>query len=105
MPKTAKKPAPRMVYYVNESFYVHGKGFRPAIVVEGEDGHHPTGADDWETNPAARRPYFWGPTLADAKEQARVMNERLGVSEKDADIIVTQSMVQSTKRGPRGSRT
>ena len=101
MPKATEKPAPRMVYHVCETFFVEGHGYRPSIVVEGEDGHHPTGDDDWETNPAGRRPYFWGPTLADALESARVMNERMGISEKDAVVIVARSQVAGTKRNPR----
>lgn len=93
-----KKQGPRMVYFVDETMLVEGRGYRPSIVVEGEHGHHPTGDDDWGTNPRARMPYFWGPTIKDAKEHARVQNERMGVSEKEAFEIVSRSMFPVGKR-------
>ena len=92
--------APRMVYFVDATAFVEEENsYRVSIVVEGENGHRPTGDDDYATNVRARRPYFWGPTLANAEQAAKDQNEKMGVSEKDAFDIVTASMF------PRGAVT
>ncbi len=100
-----KKKSFRMVYYVDPSFYDKSeKAYRASIVVEGEDGHHPTGDDDHATNPMAVRPYFWGPTFKDAELQMRKCNDRLGISAEEAEKIVMQSMGLSAKRHARGRK-
>lgn len=88
----------RMIYYVDSTLYDESeKAYRVSIVVEGEDGHRPTGDDDHASNPRAVRPYFWGPTLKDAQQQMRKQNERLGISTEEAEEIIMQSMILSTE--------
>lgn len=92
-----KTGAPKMVYFVDATAYVEGHGYRVSIVVEGENGHRPTGDDDWQTNPRARMPYFWGPSLADAERAAEEQNERMGISKREAFEIVSASMFPKGK--------
>ena len=88
-----KVKANRMVYWVDPTAYNEkAKGYRVSIVVEGENGHRPTGDDDWDTNPRARRPYFWGPTIEDAEKAAEEQNEKMGISAKEACLIILASM-------------
>lgn len=96
-----RDPYARMAYYVCATMYVKGYGYRPSIVVEGVAGHHPTGDDDWETNPSARRPYFWGPTLKDAEDTCAYMNERVGLSAQDVLTIIRSSMFPRGKRAKK----
>jgi hypothetical protein len=96
---------PRMVYFVGETMFVEGRGYRAVVVVEGEGGCHPTGDDDWETNPRAHMPYFWGPTLKDAEAQANEQNRRMGISPDEALMIVARSMgIGMAKRAKRSGK-
>lgn len=95
--------APRMVYWVDPSgFDKEAKGYRVSLVVEGEQGHRPTGDDDYRTNPRARLPYFWGPTLKDAEKAAEAQNEKMGISAKEATLIIFASMFPN--KGKRGRK-
>lgn len=62
-----------------------GWGFVPSVVFEGEADHTPlAGGSDG-------RPWIWGPTLEQAREQAVDYNKNLGVSEERALEIVASS--------------
>lgn len=84
---------PRMVYFVPNDAYVEDHGWRPSIVVEGEDGHHPTGTWPYSGKVGETMPYFWGHDYDAACRTADAMNERLGVSKEDAEKIVDASVL------------
>jgi len=95
----------RRCYFVPVDAFVEGQGWRPSIVFENESGHFPTGDWPYEGKPGQRAPWFWGPTYADAVAAADDMNERMGVTKKDAFEIVNSSMKASrSQRGARNRR-
>lgn len=92
-------PARRMVMFVDETMLVEGHGFRPVFVVEGEDGFRENGTWPYEGKVGQVMPWFFGPTIEDARRQCAQMNERLGISEHEAVMIVAMAMA----RGSRGA--
>lgn len=90
-----------MIYYIHDdgSGFVEGHGYRAAVVTAGEDGYRWTG--EWPNDGTGVMPYFWGPTLRDAKAQADRLNERQGISPEVASIIVARSMARGTKSRKR----
>ncbi len=99
----------RSCYYIPEdhSTFVHGMGYRVAVVFENESGFRLSGDKDWATNPSARRPYFYGPRdvapstegLEEATKACAKVNAERGISEEDAFNIITSSMfAQNRKR-------
>lgn len=80
----------RTIVWVDPAQYVKGRGYRVSIVKEGEEGHYPTGV--WPNDGTKTMPWFWGPTLADAEKAAIEYNRKLGVSPKQAALIVLRSM-------------
>lgn len=93
------------IYYVHDdgSGLVKGRGYRVAVVVAGEGGYRWTG--EWPNDGTKVMPYFWGPTLEDAKRIAADQNERrFGVTPEVATLIVVRSMSRGTSRGSRRSR-
>ena len=83
----------RTVVWVDETCQVKGHGgYRVSVVTEGESGHQPTGTWPYEGKPGQTMPWFWGPTIDQAREQCAEYNERMGVSREDAFAIVTASM-------------
>lgn len=90
-----KKAAPRMIVHVDESCYIAGHGYRVMVVTEGEPGFHWTG--DWPYVPGKGHtlPWFWGPTISDARRTAAEHNLLLGVDEKTALQIVSDSMFKA----------
>lgn len=86
------KPEARMVAYIPTDAFVEGHGWRVSIVVEGEDGHRPTGTWPYEGKPGQTAPWFWGQDFETARKMAREYNARLGISEVDAFKIVARSM-------------
>lgn len=86
------KDGQRFCYYVPESGYIEGEGYRASMVVEGEAGHHPTGTWPYHGEEGEIMPWFWGKTLEEAREVARQQNERIGLTEREADLIVASSM-------------
>lgn len=96
---------PRTVAFISELFYVEGAGYRVSLVVEGEDGHHPTGTWPYSGAHGETRPWFWGHDLARAQERARAFNEGHGISALDADLIVARSMSAGHRRGKRPAQT
>lgn len=90
--------AKRIVACVNPSFLVEGKGYRVSLVVEGEEGHHPTGTWPLTGAPEEKMPWFWGPTLDDAQAACDQHNESLGISREEAFTIVGHSMSSQSRR-------
>jgi hypothetical protein len=84
----------RWCYFIPAEGFVDGHGYRVSIVFEHESGHYPTGDDAWIAGDhAARKPWFWGTNLDEARRAcAEINRERLGLSPKDAALIVASSM-------------
>jgi len=90
---------PRQVLHVDETMFYEGHGFRPVFVIEGETGYHENGTWPYEDKVGQVMPWFFGPTIEDARRQVAQMNERLGISEREAVMIVALAM----GGGPRQS--
>lgn len=86
----------RWCYYVDETMNRDGKGFIPAIVVEGEPGYRPQGDPkaDGVTAPLA---YRWGKTFTEALAICNNVNACRGISESDMFDIVGSSMYGGKK--------
>ena len=84
----------RWCYWIPADGYVKGYGYRVSIVFEYEGGHYPTGDDAWIAGDhGKRKPWFWGHDFDEARKVADDMNQqRLGLSPKDAALLVTTSM-------------
>lgn len=99
-------PAKKIVCFIppDGSSFVEGLGYRVCMVVDGEDGYHPSGAwpldgkDHGPDMPGAQRPWFWGMTLEEAEERARRHNETLGISADEAFDIIGRSMTLGRRR-------
>lgn len=68
-----------VIYYVSESITNENGEIIPVIIKEGEKGYYKT---DW----------LWGKDIKIAEECAREKNEKLGLSSKEVDRIILQSM-------------
>lgn len=92
---TKKKEARRFCYYIPPDQQPDPKdGYRVAVVYEDEDGYHWTG--DEPGTPGGRRPWYWGKTLEEAEKICAEQNqEKLGLSAKEADILVMRSMARA----------
>lgn len=100
MSKTKKEP--RTAVWVDPTAYVKDEGYRVSVVTENEPGHHPTGDWPYKGGVGQTRPWFWGPTLAEAEEQCRQFNLRMGVSAEEARKIVDSTIrAQNLGRGRR----
>ena len=94
-------PQARVILFVDETMFVEGHGFRPVFVVEGEAGFRENGNWPYTGEVGQTSPWFFGPTLDDAKQAVREHNERLGVGEATAFGIVARSMkTKATKLRP-----
>lgn len=96
-----KLPDGRMAYFIPLDAHIEGQGYRASLVFENGDGHYPTGTWPYEGKPGQSMPYFWGHDYDKACETADRMNEQLGLSKKEALMIVARSMGRS--RAARGS--
>lgn len=92
-PMRTKEPKPnaRMVAFIPPNAFVEGQGWRVSFVVEGEDGHRPTGTWPYDGKPGQTIPWFWGPSYEEACAQAREYNARMGIDEETAFKIVARS--------------
>jgi len=72
--------------------HVEGRGFRVAFAVEGERGYFPTGTWPYTGAAGETMPWFWGPTIEDARRHAAAHNERRGIGADEATRIVVASM-------------
>ena len=95
---TASPKFSRTIVFVDETMLVEGEGYRIPLVVEGENGHHPTGTWPYTGAVGETRPWFWGPTIEKAREACERYNERLGVSKEEAHAIVLASMFGRPRR-------
>lgn len=95
----------RMVAWVPDDAFVEGRGYRVSIVVEGEDGHHPTGTWPYTGGVGQTLPWFWGDDLELARERAYQHNERGGISREQTDEIVNGSILAGMKSGRRHQRS
>ena len=104
MSSDAKSDEPkRLVCYVPIDGFVPGHGYRVSFVTEGEAGHTPTGT--WPYTSGGTLPWFWGPTLKDAQEEAERQNEKMGISKREAFEIITASMaMQKSTRTPKHAK-
>lgn len=72
-------------FFVDETMYVDGKGYRPSVVIEGHPGHFPNGGGDVE-------PWYWGQNLEVARQICRDRNANMGLSPEDVERIIASSM-------------
>lgn len=80
----------RMCYFIPDDAYVEGRGYRAAIVTEGEPGYRLTGT--WPNDGTGVMPYFWGHDLEKAQVIAAEQNAALGLSKRDVNVIILSSM-------------
>ena len=85
----------RLAYFVQPTEFVEGEGFRVCLALEGEPGYYPTGTWPYSGHIGQTRPLFAGQTdcegvfsLDMAKKQVHQMNAQMGLSAKDASLIV-----------------
>lgn len=91
--------AEKFCYYIPVDGYVEGYGYRASVVYDGVAGHSPTGDWPYSGEPGQRLPWFWGMTHGEAEIVCKEENARLGVTEKEADLIVTSSMAAQNRQG------
>ena len=91
----------KIVAYIPPDGYVEGQGYRVSFVVEGEDGHRPTGNWPYTGRAGEAMPWFWGHDLKGAQQIATEYNAERGVTREEADLIITRSMARSvhSKKG------
>lgn len=92
--KKADEIKGKHVAYIPPGSHVEGHGYRVSIVVDGEAHHRPTGDWPYEGKKGQTAPWFWGPTFEDAQAAAVEYNQKMGISEKEAAIIVARSMTK-----------
>lgn len=83
---------PRKVWYLDRSMYEVGKGFRPVIQVEGENGFHMNGDPE-----KGVEPYYVGHDYATAKRIVDEWNMELGIDPDEARDIVLDAMYPDRK--------
>ena len=78
----------RMIVHVPiDSFSEEHGGYIPSAVYEGESGHYPlVGRGEFAM------PWVWGDDYEKATKIAIEHNARMGISEEEADKILTSSM-------------
>lgn len=92
---------PRTCVWVDATCYVEGEGYRVSVVTEDEPGHHPTGDWPFTGTVGQVRPWFWGPTLEDAKKACAYHNEKMGLSARDVLEIVASSIRAQNAEGSK----
>ncbi len=83
---------PRFCYYIPTDAYIPGHGYRVSIVVEHEAGYRPTGTWPYTGAVGEALPYFWGHDYDDATHEAIAQNARMGLTERETDLIIASSM-------------
>jgi hypothetical protein len=85
----------RWVYVPSEEF-VEGKGWRAAIVFEGESGHHLTG--EITNMPNVPQPiYLPGESVEEAWAAASILNRERGYSQEEERRIIAESMCRTIR--------
>jgi len=74
----------RKVYWIDEACVDERGHYRPSIVDEDEDFHHPTD-------------YDYGTDYARASEAVDRLNERMGFSKREAAEVVMHSMFPGSR--------
>lgn len=69
-------------------------GYIPIIVVKDEAGYYSLEGDPTKL----QQPWYWGKTMEEAKEICRKENEKIGLTEHDAEKIFWSSMRASFSR-------
>lgn len=100
MATKSEPQANRIVAFIPIDGFVEGQGFRVSLVVEGEDGHHPTGNWPYHGRVDETLPWFWGNDYDTAVKLAEEYNAEHGISKEEANKIVLASIEKSL----RGSR-
>tara|TARA_E500000331_G_C16601491_1_gene431907 strand:+ start:132 stop:395 length:264 start_codon:yes stop_codon:yes gene_type:complete len=78
----------RMIVYVpTDSYSEKHKGYIPSVVYENESGHYPLVG-----NGPFALPWVWGDDYEKATKIAAKHNASMGISEEEADKILTSSM-------------
>ena len=95
---TSVDPRARIVAFIPADGYIDGPGWRVSLVVEGENGHHPTGTWPYAGGVGESLPWFWGHDYDKAVELARDHNRRQGIEPEEALRIVARSMVGTAVR-------
>jgi hypothetical protein len=90
--KARVQNSPRIVAWIDPMGFVEDRGYRVSLVVEGEDGHYPTGDWPYHGKPGETLPWFWGPSLEEAETACDEYNQKHGIDPKTAAIIVAQTM-------------
>jgi hypothetical protein len=76
----------KFCYFIDETMYVDDLNlWRPAIVVENEDGYNPVD-------------YTWKGDFKTVQKMVNIINERMGISEERAAEIVRSSMFPQTRK-------
>lgn len=75
----------RRAFIVDETMATEG-GFIPCVVFEGESALYPM-----KGTGRGSRPWVWGPTLQEAKEQAREANHDRGLTDADVSEIIASA--------------
>lgn len=96
-PSTNAKTAARMVAFIPVDGHVEGHGYRVSLVIEGEDGHRPTGTWPYDGSAGQQMPWFWGDKYDAACKVARDYNTQMGIDEETAFKIVTASMARGRR--------
>jgi hypothetical protein len=81
----------RLAYVALESAFIEGHGWRLAVCIEGEKGYYPTGTWPFTGTVGESRPIFVRGTYEDAQKKVDVLNERMGLTPKDAAILVAST--------------
>ena len=82
---------PRLVLYVDETMQTPN-GYIPSAVEEGIAGHSPMmGRGEFA------EPWYFGPTIEEAKKQVDEFNAKLGIDPNTARDIVLSSMTASIR--------
>ena len=87
----------RFCYFVPFDAFVPERGYRAAVVFEGESGYFPTGDGPFQAGAGPRIPLFWGPTYHDASAAADDMNARMCITKRLAIEIVTSSLAAKAR--------
>ena len=77
-----------IAYVVLHDAFVEGHGWRLAICVKGEKGYSPTGTWPFEGKVGQSYPIFVKGTYEDAQKRVDALNARLGLTPKEAAILV-----------------
>lgn len=82
----------RVVLHVDQTMLTE-HGYRPVMVVEGEDGYHQQGNPD-----KLQEPWYFGHDYLIARRLVNEANERLGLTPKEALDIVLDSMYPARRQ-------